>query len=158
GGPVRALRVAMFRWFERQIDPFPSEPFRQPPGTLLAFYWHFIEPVWPTLAILLVAGFIGSIIEVSLFAFLGTIVDPMKEAENPAGFFTDHGWSLIGMALVALVARPIFSTLHDLIKNQLITGPLTTRIRWQSHGYVLRQSLGFFQNDFAGRVAAKVLQ
>src|SRR4051794_40171154 len=107
----------MFRWFERQIDPFPNEPFRQPPAALWAFYWHFVQPVWPALAVLLVAGLIGSLIEVSLFAFLGTLVDRLKGAEDPANFFSDNGWALAGMALVALVARPLFSTVHDLIKN-----------------------------------------
>ncbi len=59
---------------------------------------------------------------------------------------------------MAVIARPIVSTAHDLIKNQIIAGPVTNRVRWQTHRYVLRQSLGFFQNDFAGRVANKVMQ
>ena len=62
------------------------------------------------------------------------------------------------MAFIALVARPIVSTGHDLIKNQIIAGPVANRVRWLTHRYVLRQSLGFFQNDFAGRVANKVMQ
>ena len=65
---------------------------------------------------------------------------------------------LLWMAFVAVVARPVVSTAHDLIKNQIIAGPVTTRVRWLTHRYVLRQSLGFFQNDFAGRVANKVMQ
>ena len=62
------------------------------------------------------------------------------------------------MAFVALIARPVVSTLHDLVKNQMIVTAFTNRIRWQSHGYVLRQSLAFFQNDFAGRIANKIIQ
>ena len=65
---------------------------------------------------------------------------------------------LLWMAIVALVARPLVSTAHDLIKNQIIAGPVANRVRWLTHRYVLRQSLGFFQNDFAGRVANKVMQ
>ena len=57
-----------------------------------------------------------------------------------------------------MVARPVVSTAHDLIKNQVIAGPVSNRVRWLTHRYVLRQSLGFFQNDFAGRVANKIMQ
>ena len=148
----------MYRWFETRIDAFPQEVPQQPPNRLPAFYWHFIRPVWPVFVLLLVVGLIGSLIEVALYAFIGDIVDRMKEAPSPETFIADNGLLLLLMAFVALILRPLVSTAHDLTKNQMIAGPVNTRVRWQSHRYVLRQSLGFFQNDFAGRVAAKVLQ
>ena len=148
----------MFRWFETRIEAFPDEPPARPPDTLLAFYVYFIKPVWPAFAVLLVAGFLGSIIEVTLLAFVGSLVDMMKTAETPQTFMANHWAILLWMAFIALVARPIVSTGHDLIKNQIIAGPVANRVRWQTHRYVLRQSLGFFQNDFAGRVANKVMQ
>ncbi|MBX9590044.1 MAG: ABC transporter ATP-binding protein/permease [Hyphomonadaceae bacterium] len=148
----------MYRWFETRIDPFPDEPPARPPETLLAFYAFFIRPVWPAFALLLAAGFVGSLIEVSLLAFVGNLVDMMKGAQSPGHFFDDHGPMLLFMAFVALIARPLVSTAHELIKNQIIAGPVTSRVRWLTHRYVLRQSLGFFQNDFAGRVANKVMQ
>lgn len=148
----------MFRWFETRINAFPEDVPQQPPNRLPAFYWHFIRPVWPAFALLLVVGLAGSLIEVALYAFIGDVVDRMREAPSPETFITDNGAMLLAMAFVALVLRPLVSTAHDLTKNQMIAGPVNTRVRWQSHRYVLRQSLGFFQNDFAGRVAAKVLQ
>ena len=149
----------MFRWFETRIEAFPDEPPARPPETLLAFYVYFIKPVWPAFAVLLVAGFLGSLIEVSLLAFVGSLVDMMKAAETPADLpGRPLARILLWMAFVALVARPLVSTAHDLIKNQIIAGPVTNRVRWLTHRYVLRQSLGFFQNDFAGRVANKVMQ
>jgi ATP-binding cassette subfamily B multidrug efflux pump len=148
----------MYRWFETRIDAFPDEPPARPPETLWAFYVWFIKPVWPAFALLLVAGFLGSLIEVSLLAFVGSLVDMMRGAQTPAAFFDEHGLILLWMAFVAVIARPLVSTAHELIKNQLIAGPVTTRVRWLTHRYVLRQSLGFFQNDFAGRVANKVMQ
>lgn len=150
--------MRLFHWFESRIDPFPNDPIEQPPNTLLAFYWFYLRPVWPVFAVLLVAGCVGSIIEVSLYAFVGTIVDLMKTAKSPETFLADNWLQLLGMGLVALVLRPLFSTLHDLIKNQLISGPFNTRVRWQNHRYVLRQGLSFFQNDFAGRIANRVMQ
>jgi ATP-binding cassette subfamily B multidrug efflux pump len=148
----------MFRWFETRIEAFPDEPPARPPDSLWAFYLHFVKPVWPVFALLLVAGFLGSLIEVALLAFVGSLVDMMRSAQSAARFFSDHGATLLLMAFVALVARPAVSTAHELIKNQMIAGPVTARIRWLTHRYVLRQSLGFFQNDFAGRVANKVIQ
>ncbi|NJM33744.1 MAG: alpha/beta fold hydrolase, partial [Rhodomicrobium sp.] len=101
---------------------------------------------------------IGALIEVSLFAYLGRLVDLIKDSASPATFFEDHGTLLIWMGFVAVIARPLVFGLHDVLKNQAIAGSFTNRIRWQTHRYVLRQSLGFFQNDFAGRVANKVMQ
>ena len=138
--------------------PFPDDPPERPPETLLAFYLYFIRPVWPAFAVLLVAGFLGSLIEVALMAFVGSLVDLMRRPQSPSRFFERSRHMLLWMAFVAVVARPLVSTAHDLIKNQIIAGPVTTRVRWQTHRYVLRQSLGFFQNDFAGRVANKVMQ
>ena len=147
-----------YRWFESRIEPFPDESPARPPDTLLAFYLHFVRPVWPVFVLLLVAGFMGSLIEVTLLAFVGRLVDMMKDAQSAASFLSEHATILIWMAFIAVIARPIVSTTHDLIKNQVIAGPVTSRVRWQTHRYVLRQSLGFFQNDFAGRVANKVMQ
>ena len=148
----------MFRWFETQVDPFAPAPPERPPATIAAFYWHYIKPVWRPFAALLVIGFFGSLIEVMLMAFVGNLVDMMRAASTPQAFFSENGTILAIMAFVALIARPGISTIHDLVKNQMITPAVTTRIRWQTHTYVLRQSLGFFQNDFAGRISTRIMQ
>ncbi|MCB1483897.1 MAG: ABC transporter ATP-binding protein, partial [Hyphomicrobiaceae bacterium] len=152
----------MFRriasWFETRIDPFARPQIVRPPVQLGAFYWHFVKPVWPIFVALLVMGFLGSIIEVMLFAFIGELVDLMKATPDPKTFMADNAFVLGWMGFVALIARPIVSTVHDLVKNQAIASTFTNRIRWQTHSYVLRQSLGFFQNDFAGRIANKIVQ
>ncbi len=148
----------MFKWLESRIEAFTREDPTQPPATLAAFYWHFVQPIWPAFALLLVIGLAGSLIEVSLYAFIGNIVDRMRDAQTPATFIADNMQLLLLMGFVALILRPLVSTLHDLLKNQMISPQFSARVRWQSHRYVLRQSLGFYQNDFAGRVASKVLQ
>ena len=147
----------LYAWFETRIDPYARPPGSVIPSTLKEFYWHFTKPVWWAFVCLLVVGCIGSLIEVMLMAFVGNLVDLMKTAA-PETFISDNKATLLWMMFVALVARPLISTLHDLLKNQMIASALTTRIRWQTHGHVLRQSLGFFQNDFAGRVANKIMQ
>jgi ATP-binding cassette subfamily B multidrug efflux pump len=147
----------MFGWFEKQIDPFPDDCAR-PPSDLAGFYLYYVRPARRAFAALLVVGLLGAVIEVSLMGFVGGLVDMMRASPDPAQFFQRHAWTLIGMAAVALIARPLVSTFHDLIKNQMIVAPLTARIRWQNHAYVLRQSLAFFQNDFAGRIASRIMQ
>ncbi len=148
----------IFSWFEGRIDPFAVSETARPPETLGAFYAHFVKPVWPAFAALLVVGFFGSITEVMLFAFIGKLVDLMRAASSPAQFFADNQAVLAAMAALALIGRPLIFLLHDLIKSQVLATTFTNRVRWQTHTYVLRQSMGFFQNDFAGRVANKIVQ
>lgn len=148
----------IMKWFETRIDPFTTEEPPRPPSTMWAFYWHFVKPVWPWFAALMLVGLVGSLIELALYAFVGRVVDMMKDAKNPETFLSDNSAMLLFWAFVALVLRPLISTGHDLLKQQTIAGAYTTRIRWQTHRYVLRQSLGFFQNDFAGRIGSKVMQ
>jgi ATP-binding cassette subfamily B multidrug efflux pump len=146
----------IFRWFESLIDAFKEPVDGMPPRSLPHFYAFYLRQVWPVFAATLVVGFGVAVVEVSLFGFIGGIVD--MASGTPADLFRLHGRALIGMALVALVARPILGTLHDLLVNQAILPSLTNRIRWQNHRYVIRQSLGFFQNDFAGRIANRIMQ
>src|SRR5262245_20766728 len=116
----------MFRWFETRIATFPDAPPRRPHETLLAFYDHFVRPIWPVFAFLLVAGLLGSVIEVALLAFVGSLVDMMRTAQSPGQFFADHSSTLMVMAFIALIARPAVSTAHELIKNQIIAAPVST--------------------------------
>src|SRR5579883_254373 len=148
----------MLSWFERLIDPYKDVPIVEPPSRLGAFYWHYLRRVWWAYALIMVFGLIGALIEVSLFAFVGKIVDLAKAAADPSSFFEEHGRTLILMALVALVARPVAFGLHALLINQTVNANVLNMVRWQQHRYILRQSLAFFQNDFAGRIANKIMQ
>ena len=146
----------IFRWFESLIDAFKDPRDGMPPKSVSGFYLFYLRQVWPVFAATIVVGFGVAVVEVSLFGFIGRIVDMARGV--PADTFRLHGHALIGMALVALVARPILGSLHDLLVNQAIQPSLTNRIRWQNHRYVIRQSLGFFQNDYAGRIANRIIQ
>jgi ATP-binding cassette subfamily B multidrug efflux pump len=145
-------------WLDKWIDPFAEVADARPPDTLAAFYWHFARQAWPIFAVLAVTGFISSLIEVALFKFIGDLVDLMKTSAAPADFLEQHGGLLLWMGFVALIARPVVNAGHDFLKNLAVAAPFTNRIRWQTHRYVLRQSLGYFQNDFAGRIANKIMQ
>ncbi len=149
----------IFTWFETRIDPFAAgEAVTRPPDQLLAFFWHYLKPVWWAFAALTLATLTLASLEVAVLAFVARVVDLMKDAKTPATFFADHAGELTFMAVLTLIVRPAMSAVADLVKQQLIQGPVNIRTRWLAHRYVLRQSLGFFQNDFAGRVATRVIQ
>lgn len=148
----------MLRWFEQRIDPFRPSADSQPPEGLIAFYWSYVVQAWPLFLVVLVTGFMAAAIEVVLFVYLGRIIDMVKEAENASTFFADNGASLAWMAFIAVVARPVLFGLHNVLVNQSIIPTFTNLVRWQTHRYVLRQSLSFFQNDYAGRIASRIMQ
>jgi ATP-binding cassette subfamily B multidrug efflux pump len=147
----------LFRWFESLIDAFKEPVDGMPPQSVWRFYVFYLRQVWPVFAAALVVGFGVALVEVSLFGFIGSIVD-MTKGVPAVDFFRQHGRELLWMGFVALIARPVLIGLHDLLVNQAIVPNLTNRIRWQNHRYVIRQSLGFFQNDYAGRIANRIMQ
>ncbi len=147
----------MFRWFENLVDPFRQHDESMPPPTLIAFYWRYTRQVRPVLAALLVAGLVVALIEVAMFRYVGSIVD-LLQTTTPGAILTDYGPAFLWMAFVIVVARPIMVVLQQLLINQALVPSFTNLIRWQTHRYMLRQSVGFFANDFAGRIASKVIQ
>ena len=147
----------IFRWFESLIDAFKEPVDGMPPKSVWRFYAFYLRQVWPIFAAAIVVGFGVALVEVSLFGFIGDIVD-MTKGMPSKDFFRQHGNQLLWMGFIALVARPVLIGLHDLLVNQTILPNLTNRIRWQNHRYVMRQSLGFFQNDYAGRIANRIMQ
>ncbi|MCP1172842.1 ABC transporter ATP-binding protein [Ralstonia chuxiongensis] len=147
----------LLRRLEKLIDPFRPLPDTQPPANVWRFYAYFLREVRGVFAFLLVVGLLGALIEVALFDFLGRIVD-MIQATPGSEFFGRHRNELLWMAFVALIARPVIFGLHDVLVHQVINPNLSNLIRWQNHRYVLKQSLTFFQNDFAGRIAQRIMQ
>jgi ATP-binding cassette, subfamily B, multidrug efflux pump len=105
---------------------------------------------------LVVAG-LASLAELALYAFVGSLVDWMATASRET-FLQTYGWSLAGMAVFAVIIRPVLVIASRGLINLTLVPALTSRVRWQNYRWVLRQSLTFFQNDFAGRIAQKVMQ
>lgn len=145
------------RHLEKLVDPFRPLPDSQPPGNVWRFYAYFLREVRGVFVFLLVVGLLGALIEVALFDFLGRLVD-LAQSTPGADFFARHRNELLWMAFVALIARPVIFGLHDVLVHQVINPNLSNLIRWQNHRYVLKQSLTFFQNDFAGRIAQRIMQ
>lgn len=147
----------LYRRFEKLIDIFREAPTAAPPDRVLPFYTYYLRQVWPSFVALLVVGLFAALVEVALFSYLSRIIDLAQGTPN-ADFFKVHGAELAWMAVVALILRPVFVGLHDLLVHQTLSPGMTSMIRWQNHSYVLKQSLNFFQNDFAGRIAQRIMQ
>jgi len=147
----------LYRRFEQLIDIFRDAPSAAPPNKVLPFYLYYLRQVWPSFVALLIVGLVAALIEVALFSYLSRIID-LAQGTPGSDFFQLHGRELLWMTVVALLLRPIFFGLHDLLVHQTISPGMTSLIRWQNHSYVLKQSLNFFQNDFAGRIAQRIMQ
>jgi ATP-binding cassette, subfamily B, multidrug efflux pump len=147
----------MFSWFEKRLDPFPAAEPVEPPKTLVAFCVHYTRGAWPY--IILDAMLVTAIAfaEVWMFGFLGRIVDWLS-GQNRETFLQTESWKLAGMAFVVLFALPGTVWLHSLLNQQTLMGNYPMRIRWQVHRYLLKQSMAFYQDEFAGRIATKLMQ
>ncbi|UCH73932.1 MAG: ABC transporter ATP-binding protein [Rhodospirillales bacterium] len=147
----------MYGFFERLFDPLAPAEIVRPPERTRAFFMHFLWPIKGLLLAILVISGLSALSELALYAFLGLIVEWMAES-GPESFLETHTAALIAMAIVAIVIRPAAVVVsRGLVSLALVPG-LTNRVRWRNHRYVLRQSLSYFQNDFAGRIAQKVMQ
>jgi ATP-binding cassette subfamily B multidrug efflux pump len=147
----------MFSFFERLTTPFPDSHPEQPPTTLLAFCRYYSEGMWRILIPISILAASIAMIEVSIFGFLGKLVDWLSERDR-ATFLEQELSTLLWMGALILVLLPSLVVLQSLLNHQALLGNFPMRIRWQAHRYVIGQSLSFFQNEFAGRVATKVLQ
>ncbi len=147
----------MLSFFEKLTTAYPAEDPSTPPENLFAFFRHYSRGMeWPLLALAVLTAIIAAL-EVMLFGFLGQLVDWLGD-KNPQTFLTEESATLWMMALVLLVALPVVSLLHSLIAHQTLLGNYPMAIRWSAHRYLLKQSLSFYQNDYAGRIATKVMQ
>src|ERR1700740_1936981 len=147
----------VFRFFESLLEPTAVPTGTAPPAGLGAFYWHYARQGRHLVGALFIGGLILAILDTTIPVFIGRVVT-LVSAHAPGSLLHDNWPQLVGMAFVLLVARPAALLLQNLITNQGIIPGFSNLIRWQSHWHVVRQSWTFFQNDFAGRIANRVMQ
>ncbi|MCQ1059538.1 ABC transporter ATP-binding protein/permease [Photobacterium sp. ZSDE20] len=147
----------MYKRFEKLAQAFPPHEPKQPPTGLLAFCRHYTRGFELPLLAMSVLSALIAIVEVSLFGFMGQLVDWLT-VHNPDTFWAEEGGKLLGMGLLVVIIVPILITLHSLIVHQTLLGNYPMSIRWLAHRYLLRQSVSFYQDEFAGRIATKVMQ
>ena len=147
----------MFGFFERLVDPFPAQKPQRPPRGIYEFCRYYTRGMEPWL--LLMAGLtaITAIAEAMLFAILGQVVDWLASSD-PATFIQESWVQLVVMSLFVLLFIPLTTALQSLVVHQTLMGNFPMAVRWNAHRYLLDQSYGFFQNEFSGRIATKVMQ
>ncbi len=147
----------MFKRFEGFTEPFPKSTPDQPPSGMFAFLRYYTRGYEKPLVIMSLMATIVAVVEVMLFGAMGQLVDWLSTS-NPETFLQDNKSDLIFYGALLLVVMPILVILYSLLVHQTLLGNYPMSIRWLAHRYLLNQSLNFYQDDFAGRVATKVMQ
>ncbi|HCH4653874.1 TPA: ABC transporter ATP-binding protein [Vibrio parahaemolyticus] len=147
----------MFKRFEGFTEPFPKSTPDQPPSGIFAFLRHYTRGYEKPLIIMSLMSTIVAIVEVMLFGAMGQLVDWLSTS-NPETFLQDNRVDLIFYGVLLLVVMPLLVVIYSLLVHQTLLGNYPMSIRWLAHRYLLNQSLNFYQDDFAGRVATKVMQ
>nr|WP_198981092.1 ABC transporter ATP-binding protein [Herbaspirillum sp. ASV7] len=146
----------MFNWFEKLVHPYPETQPLPPPRGFMRFIWFCTRGVRPYIAAMTLMTAIIGVFEALLFAALGRIVDWLAKVE-PAQLWPQEGHTLLWLLLI-LAASPLLIGLQTLYKHQTLAGNFPMLLRWNFHRLMLSQSMSFYQNEFAGRVATKVMQ
>jgi len=147
----------MLRRAETLLDPTARQPEAPPVRGLWPFYGHYLRQERWLIAGLFLFGGMAGVLDVSVPAFIGRIVG-LVSGHTPQTLLHDAWPQLVGMAVVVMLMRPSVLLCHIVLINQVVNPGLSNMIRWQNHWHVVRQSWTFFQNDFAGRIANRVLQ
>ncbi len=148
----------MFRWLEKRVDPFaPFDENETPPNTVGGFTWHYLRPVRSWLVLLFFVALIVGLFESSLYILLGWLVDILSNS-TPDRIWDEHGTTLMVMAALVVFVRPVLNFAHELVANQIIIPQSTNMIRWRTHVYTLGHAVSYFQADFAGRLANRIMQ
>ncbi|MFT6406622.1 MAG: ATP-binding cassette subfamily B multidrug efflux pump [Arenicella sp.] len=147
----------MFKFFENVVPPFSDDKVEQPPKSMLKFVWFYTKPFRFLLLCLFITSALISGIEVYMFNAIGNMIDWMQVSDRST-FFEVYGTQLVAVAILVIVVWPLLCLLDSALEHQGLLGNFAMQIRWRAHRYLLGQSASFYANDFAGRIATKVMQ
>ncbi|OCG09298.1 multidrug ABC transporter ATP-binding protein [Gilliamella apicola] len=146
----------MYRFFEKLVSPYPKDDPQPAAKNFFSFIWQSTKGTRTFILLLIILSGLSGAFEAFLFAALGKVVDWLAEVE-PSKFWQQEKTTLILLAVIILASTLIIS-LQTIIKHQCLAGNFPMRMRWNLHRLVLNQSMRFFQDEFAGRISAKVMQ
>ena len=148
----------MFRFFERLVDPYVAHVEDDvPPSKLWPFLWQYSQPFKRIFAVAALVAVVVAAVEIWLISYMGRLVDLLSQT-TPDAFVDNFGLELAAVAVFILLVRPALQALDTLLLNNAILPNYGTLMRWRAHKHVLRQSIGWFENDFAGRIANRIMQ
>ena len=146
----------MYRWFEKRINPYPNNDPQPVAKNLFTFLWQMTKGIRFYILLLIFFSAFVSAFETFLFAVVGKVIDKLSIV-TPLELWQKEGYTLIILAII-IAGSTLFVALGTIIKHQVLAGNFPMRLRWNLHRLVLNQSMRFFQDEFAGRVSAKVMQ
>lgn len=146
----------LFRWFETRIDPYPDEAALVPDKGLWPFVRSSLQGVRRWLVLLIIMVALIGVLEALLFQWMGFVVDWIGKY-SPETLWQEKGGAL-GLMAAVMIASPLLVLLASNLRFQTLQGVMPMRLRWRFHRLMLGQSLSFYQDEFAGRVSAKVMQ
>lgn len=149
--------MKLYNWFENACAVYPEQTPEMPPTQFWAFLYHYAKPFWKLILISGALAAIAAVVEVYLVSFIGDLVDWLG-TEDRETFWEAHRTNLIVVGAIVLVLGPLLGFGYEVAVHQGLMGNFAMRTRWQIHRYLLRQSVSFFQDDFAGRIATKMMQ
>ena len=148
----------MFRFFENLVDPYTAYPDNDTPSRKLwPFLWDYAQPFKKLFALTAFMSVVVAAVEIWLIFYMGRVVDILS-SDAPSEVLANHGWEFLAMAVFVLTLRPLLQGLDVALLNNSILPNFGALIRWRAHRQVLRQSVGWFENDFAGRIANRIMQ
>lgn len=146
----------MFSWFEQRVNPFPKEAINPPARRFWTFVWSCTAGMRPFLIAMTILTALLGVFEALLFAMMGKVVDWL--ADTPPALFWQLEKQTLFILAIILLASTLLLGLQTLLKHQSLAGNFPMRMRWNFHRLMLNQSMSFYQDEFAGRVSAKVMQ
>jgi len=148
----------MFRFFENLVDPYSKyEDHMDPPSGLMQYLVYHTKPFRTLFLITGIATILAAVFEIFLLAAIGWVVDLMA-AETPASLWENYAWHFIGLLAFVLILKPTLYLIDFMLISNTLIPNVATLFRWRGHKHVMRQSIGWFEADFAGRVANRVMQ
>jgi ATP-binding cassette subfamily B multidrug efflux pump len=149
--------MSLFSYFESSVPAYPPAPPSQPPSNFWAFLWHYARPLAPWLLAMSVVSVAFAALEIVLLGYLGTLIDRMEEL-GPEQFLALEGSRLAVMGALLLIVIPALAVLGSFIMYQALMGNFPQRVRWMGHRWLIGQSMRYFQDEFAGRIATRLMQ
>ena len=147
----------MYRYFENLVNPYTNRNAGTPPRDIWRFFRAEMQPFARVVPWLLITGLIAALTETWLISYSGRVIDYIN-ASDKSNLWQDYGWELVAVSLFILFVRPFVHFISAILQHQALSGSLRDQVRWRSHTHLLGQSRSFFHDDFAGRLANRVMQ
>ena len=148
----------MFSFFEKLVDPYgPYEQTDTPPRQLWPFLQDYIRPFRAVFAVTGLLSVVSAFADVALIWYVGRLVDLLSNL-GPADVWQGYGTEILAVGAAVLIVRPILLVANVALLHNTILPNFGTMIRWRAHAHIIRQPVGWFESDFAGRIANRIMQ